>query len=68
MRPFGGGAHYCPGRKFATNGAKAFLAHLVYHYDIEIDGVAERDMGRDGLGVLHPKKPVQIALKKREGI
>eukprot|EP00536_Pseudo-nitzschia_multiseries_P014951 jgi/Psemu1/40725/gm1.40725_g len=33
---FGGGAHYCPGRKFASNMAKAFVANLVYNYDMEL--------------------------------
>lgn len=65
FRPFGGGAHYCPGRKFATNGAKAFVAHLVQQYDLVIHGTATPDMGREGLGVLHSKTPVQVTLQPR---
>lgn len=66
MRPFGGGPHYCPGRKFADNAAKAFVAHMVHNYDIEMEGEAEKAMGpRDGLGVLHSKAPVHITLRQR---
>jgi len=66
MSPFGGGPHYCPGRKFAENGAKAFIARLVHRYDICIEGETKRDMGRDGLGITHPTKPVKITLNDRK--
>ena len=65
MRPFGGGPHYCPGRKFATNGAKAMVAHMVHKYDLVLHGTATPDMSRDGLGILHSKTPVQVTLKPR---
>ena len=66
LRPFGRGAHYCPGRKFAIMGAKVLLAHVVYYYDVRIEGIAEPDMTRDGLGILHSKAPVQIHLEPRK--
>ena len=71
---FGGGAHYCPGRKLATNVAKAFVANLVYNYDIEILGenddeehpkAVEHDLARDAFGVLHPKAAVNVRFTKR---
>lgn len=36
--PFGHGRHACPGRFFAVNELKAMLAHVVLHYDVQLDG------------------------------
>ena len=65
FRPFGGGAHFCPGRKFAVNAAKSFLANLLWKYNVKITGTTEPDMARDGIGVLHPKDPVELLLQDR---
>ncbi|KAL1713773.1 cytochrome P450 [Schizophyllum commune] len=35
---FGHGHHACPGRIFAANELKAMLAHLVLHYDVQLEG------------------------------
>ncbi|KAL1707143.1 cytochrome P450 [Schizophyllum commune] len=35
---FGHGHHACPGRFFAANELKAMLAHLVSHYDVQLEG------------------------------
>lgn len=64
-RVFGGGAHYCPGRKFAANVAKGFVANMIYKYDMKIIGSTEFDTNRKQLGVLHPKDSVEIELSKR---
>lgn len=68
FRAFGGGAHYCPGRKFATSIAKSFTANLVYRYDMNLLGStrAEYDFARDAFGVLHPKNDVDIQICLRE--
>lgn len=68
FRPFGGGSHYCPGRKFALNSAKALVAHLVHNFDLSISGEAIPDPGRDGLGTLLSKNPVQIQLIPRNDV
>ncbi|KAL1741423.1 cytochrome P450, partial [Schizophyllum fasciatum] len=35
---FGYGQHACPGRFFAANELKAMLAHVVLHYDVQLEG------------------------------
>ncbi|OBZ73117.1 Ent-kaurene oxidase [Grifola frondosa] len=35
--PFGHGRHACPGRFFAANELKTFLAHIVATYDVEME-------------------------------
>ncbi|KAL1744209.1 cytochrome P450 [Schizophyllum fasciatum] len=35
---FGHGHHACPGRFFAANELKAMLAHMVLHYDVQLEG------------------------------
>jgi len=67
FRGFGGGAHYCPGRKLATNMAKAFAATLVYQYNMELVGSpTEYDLARDAFGVLYPKSHVDICFTPRK--
>ena len=66
IKPFGGGAHYCPGRKFAMTAAKAMVAQLLYGYDASIVGTAQPDWARDGMGILHSKTRVQIVLQPRQ--
>jgi len=67
FRGFGGGAHYCPGRKMAGNIAKAFAASLVYQYDMELVGSpTEFDFARDAFGVLKPKSHVEIRFSPRK--
>lgn len=65
FRSFGGGSHYCPGRKYAMNFSKSLVANMVYKYDMKILGSTEFDMERDQLGVLHPKDAVEIELSER---
>ena len=36
--PFGGGSHYCPGRKFARNEIKTFISYLLLNFNMELDG------------------------------
>lgn len=60
--PFGAGAHYCPGRKFARNEIKTIVAYLLANFNMSlVDPVAagnardNYDGSRAGLGVFPPK-------------
>lgn len=59
--PFGGGASYCPGRKFARNEIKTFVAQLFLRFDVSFENPAdaptllEMDYSRAGLGIFFPK-------------
>jgi cholesterol 7alpha-monooxygenase len=58
--PFGGGANYCPGRKFANYEIKAIATILLNNYSIEfvskeIAIKTEINGSRAGLGIFPPK-------------
>lgn len=60
---FGHGRNACPGRFFAANELKLMLAHLVLHYDIEIQDGRPRNTWF-GLNRVPPLKAT-IRIKKR---
>uniref|UniRef100_UPI00398F24F6 cytochrome P450 7A1-like n=1 Tax=Pristiophorus japonicus TaxID=55135 RepID=UPI00398F24F6 len=64
LMPFGSGVSMCPGRYFAINEIKQFLALLLCYYDMElIDASAPTpplDNSRAGLGILQPVHDVQF--------
>jgi cytochrome P450 len=67
--PFGAGAHYCPGRKFARNEIKTIVAFLLANYQLSfVDdaaataGAADLDGSRAGLGVFPPKKGLDLKI------
>ena len=57
-KPFGGGAHLCPGRKFITYEFQALLAMILLKIDMrfaEGEGKPSVDLGRQGASVAQPK-------------
>lgn len=66
--PFGSGSTICPGRFFAVNEIKQFLAALLAYLDMEI--VTYKPIGQDnsrsGLGILLPNSDVHFRFKPRE--
>ena len=67
LRPFGGGAHLCPGRKFISYEARAFLAMLLLNVDMKLQDVDEPipdiQLQRQGFSVAHPKKDPTFLVK-----
>jgi cytochrome P450 len=66
VRPFGGGASYCPGRVFAEKQVMGFLAVVIGRYEIRIV---------EGEEVVHPnldfdnvvkQKPVKLEFRRRK--
>jgi cytochrome P450 len=61
LLPFGGGVSYCPGRKFARNEIKTFVAQLFLRFTVTFEDEAdaakpvEMDYSRAGLGIFLPK-------------
>jgi len=75
--PFGGGGHYCPGRKFARNEIKTVIAYLVANFNLDLLVVdppsmvgnsagVEYDGSRAGLGIFPPKTGVDIKIAPRK--
>lgn len=68
LRPFGGGVHMCPGRKFIGYEARALLAMLLLKYEMRIRPGETRpgiDFSRQGLSVSVPERDVEIEIKRR---
>ncbi|KAG9009781.1 Cholesterol 7-alpha-monooxygenase [Tulasnella sp. JGI-2019a] len=69
LMAFGGGVSQCEGRHFAMRGAKILAALFLFHFDVRLDpskpSKIEFDMSRIGLGVLHPKTPSHVIVKRR---
>jgi hypothetical protein len=70
--PFGAGAHYCPGRKFARNEIKVVVGYLLANFNISmVDPTAaamarhDYDGSRAGLGVFPPKRGLQAKILPR---
>jgi hypothetical protein len=55
-----------PGRHFAANLMKGFLAHLVLNYDVKLEneGVRPADMWVDGS--LVPNQTAEVMFRKRQ--
>eukprot|EP00051_Salpingoeca_urceolata_P013780 m.174343 g.174343 ORF g.174343 m.174343 type:complete len:501 (+) comp17895_c2_seq2:209-1711(+) len=70
LMPFGGGASLCPGRKFARNEVRAFVATVVRCCDLSlVEPEAPRpdfDVVRSGLGIFSPKKDVAVNMSLRK--
>ncbi|XP_061094782.1 cytochrome P450 7A1 [Conger conger] len=68
--PFGSGTSECPGRFFAMCEIKQFLALVVWHYEMELEDVENSplttDSTRAGLGILPPKRDVELRYRSRE--
>nr|XP_015208874.1 PREDICTED: cholesterol 7-alpha-monooxygenase-like isoform X1 [Lepisosteus oculatus] len=71
LLPFGSGVSECPGRFFAVNEIKQFLALVVFYYDMELKDPAtpvDIDCSRAGLGILPPKHDVLFRYKLKDCI
>ncbi|XP_078543368.1 cytochrome P450 7B1 [Lissotriton helveticus] len=67
LMPFGSGVSKCPGRFFAVNEIKQFLALMVASFDMEFieNKKVGLDNSRSGLGVLLPDSDIQFRCKPR---
>ncbi|XP_053571050.1 cytochrome P450 7B1 [Bombina bombina] len=67
LMPFGSGVSKCPGRFFAVNEIKQFLAVLVMHVDMEVVETKpiSYDNSRAGLGILLPSSDIEFRFKPR---
>ncbi|KAF2177794.1 ent-kaurene oxidase [Zopfia rhizophila CBS 207.26] len=62
---FGFGKHACPGRFFALNEMKLFVAYLVQHYDIE--HLKERPKPVNVMWYKFPSDKATIRVRRRQG-
>jgi hypothetical protein len=67
LMPFGAGASMCPGRYFAINEIKLFIALLLRESEIELldERVPEFELGRAGLGIYPPNTDVAARIRRR---
>lgn len=66
---FGGGNHYCPGRKFIFYEARLFLAMLIENFEMRLvkgECIPPIDKSRVGIGVSQPLKDVKIEFRLRQ--
>ena len=62
--PFGAGVSMCPGRFFAINEIKLFVALLLQTTEVEMLGALPAyDLSRVGLGIFPPATPHQVRLR-----
>ncbi|XP_040287857.1 cytochrome P450 7B1 [Bufo bufo] len=68
LMPFGSGSTMCPGRFFAVNEIKQFLAVLLTYVDMELIShkPVRQDNSRSGLGILLPDSDVYFRFKLRK--
>lgn len=69
VKPFGGGNTLCPGRFFASNEVLAYVATVLWWFDlVPIDGatVAEIDTATPTVGTYLPRGEVRVRLRLRE--
>lgn len=62
---FGFGKHGCPGRYFALNEMKIFVAHMLLHYDLE--SVKQRPQLIDFLWLKLPFHGGKVRVRRRAG-
>ncbi|XP_053322021.1 cytochrome P450 7B1 [Spea bombifrons] len=67
LMPFGSGTNICPGRFFAVNEIKQFLAVLVMYVDMEVveNKTVGQDNSRTGLGILLPDSDILFRYRPR---
>lgn len=74
VMPFGGGATYCPGRKFARNEIKTIAAYLLANFNVSLadpselgatDYTADIDYGRVGTGTFPPVRGVTVKISPK---
>ncbi|TNN25455.1 Cholesterol 7-alpha-monooxygenase [Liparis tanakae] len=67
---FGSGSSRCPGRRFALNEIKQFVALLLLLAELQLEegqAAATPDPGRAGLGILLPAADVRFRYRPRSG-
>jgi cytochrome P450 len=64
---FGGGKHLCPGRFFARNETKIYVAMLLHEFDVKLkkDSHPGFNFSRAGLQVSPPKENIEVIIKKK---
>ncbi|MCR9164413.1 MAG: cytochrome P450 [Nannocystaceae bacterium] len=67
LMPFGAGSSMCPGRFFALNEIKLFLAIALSRWDIELadDPEPPFEFGRAGLGIYPPAHDVGARIRRK---
>jgi len=69
VNPFGGGKSYCPGRKFAVDGMKVFIAWMLLEYDLRFQDdkvpIEEPKLRSPGSSNGMPGCDVLIEVRKR---
>ncbi|PBP20032.1 prostacyclin synthase [Diplocarpon rosae] len=71
--PFGGGKNLCPGRHLAFNEITAFVAMVVWGFDIRGGGGRTLEAQRGGVcnlgdGSTSPKGDLDVSIRRREGL
>eukprot|EP00797_Seminavis_robusta_P027230 Sro508_g156750.2 (322) ;mRNA; r:27653-28618 len=65
---FGGGEHYCAGRKFIAYEARLYLAMLMLNFDMRLaegETIPGIDRSNIGVGVCHPDREVKVEIRRR---
>ncbi|KAJ3315059.1 hypothetical protein HDU76_002285, partial [Blyttiomyces sp. JEL0837] len=63
---FGGGASKCPARQFVRSEMRVFVASMIQHYDLKLDGpLPELNHSQGRFGGLQPKNDVNVKFKRR---
>mmetsp|Transcript_18345 Transcript_18345/g.25239 ORF Transcript_18345/g.25239 Transcript_18345/m.25239 type:complete len:515 (-) Transcript_18345:520-2064(-) len=68
VRAFGGGSHLCPGRKFISCEAQAFIALLLSRFDLRLmssESSPQIDYSSQGVGISHPDRDPTIEVRLR---
>ncbi|KAL1733057.1 cytochrome P450 [Schizophyllum commune] len=64
---FGHGYHACPGRFFAANELKAMLAHLVFYYDVQLEGSSRvKPENEWNTTSASPNRTAKVMFRKRQ--
>lgn len=67
LMPFGAGVSMCPGRFFAMNEIKLFVAMVLSQWDIEPDDgpIPDFEFSRAGLGIYPPAHDVHVRIRRK---
>ncbi len=67
LMPFGAGVSMCPGRFFAMNEIKLFVASAVSNWNLELldEPVPEFEYSRAGLGIYPPAHDVSVRIRRK---
>ncbi|KAG8974354.1 hypothetical protein FRC05_007515 [Tulasnella sp. 425] len=69
LRPFGGGATICPGRRYAGNEVKLFVAGVLRRFEVELrlgEGVPPVDNSIPSAGMMKPAHDLNVKLIPRD--